>query len=271
MQYLLELNEFDENSKLQQIYNRIESSGYLSKSAEKEIVSISGMPNCIDDIYARIDEVIKFYNKYDKEFFDDILLEFFEGTDYTYQITIAAEFGQRYGDRLLIKLDDKFSENDTENYLLKKIISTIISSNRSEVEKDKKSEKDDKLKDWWIRNPRGRVKTKKNFFKLLSIFTPVIEVYVRHKEYLNYYHNDDPITSGWTPDMFNSYRDNAILTKIRNRFGRIGKCDVREDGYSSYTGDYMNYIIDPETGEERRIPNPNRFLISGGFKIKFEL
>ena len=269
MQYLLELNEFDENAKLQQIYNRIESSGYLSKSAEKEIISMSGLPNCINDIYDRIHEVITFYSKYDKNYFEDILLEFFENSDYTYQITITAEFGQKYGDRLLIKLDDKFNGNDTENYLLKQIISTIMSSNKLEIEKGKKT--DDRIQDWWVRNSKRRIKGKKNFFKLLSIFTPFIEVYVRHKEYLNYYHNGEPIESGWTPDMFNSYRDNAILTKIRNRFSRIGKCDVREDGYNSYTGNYMNYITDPETGEERRVPNPNRFLISGGFKIKFEL
>jgi hypothetical protein len=276
MQYLLELNEFeDDNIRLQQICNKIVSSGYVSKSAEKEIDSISGISNFFDILYARINEVCSFYEKYDKEFFEDVLLEFFDGTPYKYTVKIEADFQTMYGDKINIPLDQFAKEfKDVENkevFLLEKMISAIIKYNKNEIEKAKGDSEKLKKSGNWMRNPRGRSIKHKTCFKHFNKFNPVIGVDIMHDEYSSYYdlnYGEPKYLNGIPQKQFSTYPETALLSRIKNRFSRIGNCTINTSYYNTFT-DSRWYIGEDEEGNNLYEENPNPVLLRGSFTIKF--
>lgn len=284
MRYLLELNEFDSENRIDQICKRIESSGYISKSTEKELGELTGIHDIVDQIYSKVDEINSFYDRFSKDYIDDILLEFFESSPYTYKINIGVFLPKKHyylytnGDINTTFLfgDNYNNSDDKQQYLLSTLLSFVKRINKESHQMAEKQREEKKSRKSWITEPRGRRVQVTNYFKYFLLMKPIVNIDIHHREYETYWDNDAEYCltmDGWNQEQFSAnWKDNSLAGRIKRRFNYILPCSVESGYHDSYTyREWYDGEIEDEEGNitGRLVKNPNPVLLHGMLNIKF--
>lgn len=86
---ILKFQQFNEELNVNDIDNiimRVSKTGYLSKSNQDFLSYLFSNNNFGDIIQERIDTINNFYQSFDPEYIEDILVEYFDATGYDYAI-----------------------------------------------------------------------------------------------------------------------------------------------------------------------------------------
>lgn len=286
MKYLLELNEFDSENRIDQICKRIEDTGYISRSTEKELGELTGIHDIVDQIYRKVDEIHSFYNRFSKDYIDDILLEFFESSPYTYKINIGVflprkdyySFTREINTTFLFG-DNYDNSNDKQQYLLSTLLSFVKGINKESHQMAEKQREEKRIDKNRISHPRGRKVHVTNYFKYFLLMKPIVNIDIRHREYATYWDNDVEYCltmNGWNQKQFSANwvqrTDDSIAGRIKRRFDYIHPCDVESVYRDSYTyHEWHDGEIEDEEGNitRRLVKNPNPVLLHGTLNIKF--
>ena len=285
MRYLLELNEFDSENRIDQICKRIENTGYISRSTEKELGELTGIHDIVDQIYRKVDEIYSFYNRFSKDYIDDILLEFFKSSQYTYKINIGVFLPKKHYylyvhgdiDTNFLFGDNYDNANDKQQYLLSSLLSFVKKINKeSHRLADKQREERKNNNKFWISQPRSRKVHVTNYFKYFLLMKPLVNIDIYHREYATYWENDTEYCltmDGWNQKQFSAnWVDDSISNRIKRRFSYIHPCSVESAYHDSYTyRQWYDGEIEDEDGNIIRntVRNPNPILLHGMLNIKF--
>lgn len=286
MKYLLELNEFDSENRIDQICKRIENTGYISRSTEKELGELTGIHDIVDQIYRKVDEIHSFYSRISSDYIDDILLEFFESSPYTYKINTGVYLPKKdyyYYPNNYREINTTFlfgdaynKSDDKQQYLLSSLLSFVKDVNKESHQIADKQREEKRSRKSWISEPRWRRVNATNYFKYFLLMKPIVNIDIQHREYLTYWDNDADYClsmDGWNQEQFSgNWKENSILNRIKRRFNYIHPCSVESGHYDSYTHrEWYDGEIEDEEGNfiGRLVKNPNTVLIHGTLNIKF--
>jgi len=279
MKYILELKDFSNTDDINSICKRIEDTGYLSKSMSKRLEDLTGVVDIESEIYEKVDELKEFFNKFDRHHFEDILLELFDDSDYTYSIEIGFYIGKHYSsfysrdaDNPYFIMRDYYKYSDKERYLVTSLVKFIGKITSESYNKSLKNREERMKKGDWIQNPRSRGISFSNYFKYFNTVKPMITIYIQHKKYADYYANymDDAdmclSMNGWSQEEYDAnWKSGTVTSKIKSIISRrVAPCDILSKYFtSSYTSREL-YINDNET-----IKNPKPILMSGILDVNF--
>jgi hypothetical protein len=278
MNYLLELNEYGDEKKIDRIISRIKSVGYISTSNKRDLEKITGIDNIADIILTRVNQINRFYTKYNDNFFKKTLSEFFEESNYTYNVSYGlylstsshySSFYTSHSEGLNRLLPNSFFMEDKNSVLLSLMIGFVSKeTNISYIKSFDDREKRKQDIDYWNRNYRSRHFNYANYFKYIKGINPYIEISVVNKDSEKYwsvistYNADHFKFNGWTPDVFNSQKNysvsEVIVNKLKN-FTEMQKVNIYS-GHTSYT-----------LSDDLLRINDNRYLLSGKLTYKFIL
>ena len=211
-----------------------------------------------------MNSIIQFYDKLDSEFFEDILLEFFDGKPYDYKIKIGLYLKNHYSYNRpsSMYLSDDYNTKDKEVYLFTFIMSSIMECNKSEQKiRDEKREERKKSRNW-LANTRSRGSNSVNFFKYINNINPCLHVDIRHRECDNYDEFHLPnFRDGITIDEF-LYQ---IPEKIKKRLSFIPQ--IGDNTSISVVGyPWIRNFYEEEEEGTKRIEGP---VLHGEYEIKF--
>ena len=192
MEHLLELNEFSLD--IDNIIKRILSTGYISKSMSNNLDLKSGIVSFVDKLVEKIDYINDFFKRNDREYYDDLLLEFFDMSNYNYVVNIGICIKDNLANVKYLIFDDRYEKSDDkQNFLLIELLDLMNKMDKINKGKYDKDFEDIRNSDRWIRNPRGRYITKTNIFKNINSIKPIIKVDINHKDLVMYVNNQyDP-------------------------------------------------------------------------------
>ena len=289
MKHLLELNEFDVEGKIDGIINRIMDTGYISSSMSKELDRVTGVVNVTDKLYKKANQIDDFYKNSNSDFFDDVLLEFFEGTTYNYTVKTGIYlpdplrwtnyFGNLRFDRnkkeTLIP-DEWEKSSNKESFLFCFLMNFIkylnTNAQKSANKYDKELREKPNFIDRWNKFPRQRNIDYTNYFKYFLNIQPYINLSIVHKLWAQYYYemdmNQQLNLEGWTSNEYNY----SLTDRIKKRLGyfnNLGKIvSVTSDG--PYSGDTWTPSYS-WNDEDERVENPNQVLVRSNLSIKFDI
>jgi len=284
MKYLFELNEFDSENRIDRIIKRINTTGYISSSMSDELEEITGVKDIVNKLNSKVNQLNSFYKKSNSDYFDDIMLEFFDDTQYTYSINTGvylpnktwhvanADSHNRIIHNVLLHKDYEESTNKYSfllSFLLNFVrnINTVVYKQTNDYENEKKQRLD------WIQHPRGRKINYVNYFKYFLDIQPYIFLDINHKRYEDYWEMDadDWVNlEGWNFEQYcSNWKKDSLIERIKKRlsyFTNLGECvEVDSNGWlDSWTR--RTWVQDNEV-----ITNPNPVLLHGYLSIKFKL
>jgi len=291
MNHIMESKDFFNLDDIKNICDKFSKSKYISVSTRKSLDRITNQLGLYDILLEKSEKINHFYNTLNSDWFDDILLEFFDGTGYTYKlhigIYIARNYRFGYSDNdIKYTLPESYNnEEDKQTYLIIQMLLFISTEFEKEItisnQKYTDSKKDSKNRFNTTFGSVGRGPF--NYFSSIKNIEPYIRVDVRHREtdeyYANYYGGDMGI-NGFTRNYF-SYDSNrmgginaevSLPRKIINRLSNIsmfGECvDVSlSDSYPTFAG--RDYYHDDDGNYVKSAKEP--ILIHGSLDIKFKL
>ncbi len=282
MKYLLELKEFDTGGKIENIVNRILSTGYISSSMSKELDEVTGIKNIVQKLLRKVSQINQFYERSNSDFFDDVLLEFFDGTPYTYKVRTGVYLSKNIyllsirKDRIKTDIpipDDYNTSNNKESFLLSHLLNFIKKIN-VEVWKNTSHYQEEKKKGVnWIQRPRERGIEYVNYFKYVLDIQPCVYLEVEHKRSEEYWEMDAGEfvnLEGWNSEQYcSNWKKDSVTERIKKRFSYfpyLGECVAVE---TSVWGD--SYTFRSWMEGQEIVRNPNPVLIKGYINIKFKL
>lgn len=271
---LIRYREFKSKKDLGFICNRILSTGYFSKKNTDEIEDMTGVVGIVDDIKNKINDLNRFFRSKPVDFIDDVLLEFFEGTNYKYSVKIGVYLNASirsdnrfYNDDLFIIDQNEYNISiDKKGYLLSKLVSFINSLNDIEKRRFDSREKPQpgKSKYSWDINPV-------NHFKSFLKLKPVAILNIKNKNLDEWYNGDDDfIPNGWSHDeIYNNYsKENSLVKVIKQRFDNykvFGPCTIVHNYYQDRI--YTPYFFD-EDGEYRMNKDDKQIIMETTMQIR---
>jgi hypothetical protein len=282
MKYIYELNEFDSQNKIERIIKRIKDTGYISTSMTKELEEVTGIKGIVDKILTKVNQINDFYSKSNSDFFDDVMLEFFDGSPYTYKVNTGVylpdrssyltNFYNRIKTNILIP-DDYENSTNKESFLLIFLLNFVKSVNVEVYKHTHEYEKEKRKKHTWIQNPRERNITYVNYFKYFLDIQPYVYLGITHKKREEYWEMDaDEFTNleGWNSDQYcANWKKDSLSERIKKRlsyFPKLGECVEISSNDWIHSWTHMSWMEGNEL-----IKNPNRVLLHGYLTIKFKL
>ena len=179
MKHLFELNEFDNENRIERIIKRINATGYISTSLSKELEEVTGVKGIVDKLISKVNQINNFYKNSNSDYFDDILLEFFEGTPYIYKVYTGVYLPDKSyylsfnsnKIRTNVLIPDEYEKStNKESFLLTFLLNFVKSVNVEVYKHTHEYEKEKRKKHTWIQHPRERNITYVKYFKYFSKF-----------------------------------------------------------------------------------------------------
>lgn len=225
------------------IHNKIDNVSYISKSAHQKIKDIYG--DIYDDLYKKVQEFNKLFKKLNINYVDDILLNYFDGTNYNYN---NIYYGIEYNDGYFfdntdhrITLDKAyFKSKDKDLYLFNLILLNLGVSRNKVYQNFTKKQEERKTKRSWISDPRSRGNSFNGYNSIkrsIDKIKPVIYFTIEHKEYLTYWdmYLYDEKVEGWD---YKEYDKICRSIESNYRLNLINPFRVRSKySHSSYSYD----------------------------------
>ena len=282
MKYLLELNEFDSENKIERIIKRINATGYISTSMSNELEEITGVKGIVDKLTSKVNQINNFYKNSNSDYFDDIFLEFFDESPYNYKVHTGvylpdktyhlSNYNNKIRTNTLIPNEYETYTNK-ESFLLTFLLNFVRNINVEVYKHTHEYEKDKRQKPNWIQHPRERNINYVNYFKYFLDIQPYIFLDINHKRGEEYWEmNVDEWANlgGWNSEQYcANWKKDSVSERIKKRlsyFPNLGECvEVSSNvWYDSWTRrSWME-------GEEV-IKNPNPVLLHGYLTIKFKI
>lgn len=183
-------------SNLKDIIKKIKNNNYISQTNRNELDSIFKYKNISYLLEDRVDNIVQFYQSLNKEYIDDILLEYFDGSgyyvsdiDFKYEITL-----EKYSSEKATKIisDDYYQSIDKNIFLLCDILSFFENHYKLDV-------------------------------KLVRTINPMISFMIKHKNWIDYYTGDDfefskSLTYNEFLNIFSSIKNNTRLKRLGGDF-----------------------------------------------------
>lgn len=225
--------EFDNKEKVDNIIAKFKRSGYISKSDQKILDKIGYASTSIDSISDDLDKIIPFFDKYDEMEWENILMEFFDGTSYNFSAQcyiILKELASYNSNINNIILDNNYRANlNKKEYLLSEILKIMNQTK----------------------------------YKRLSIY-PRVTININHREYFFDYNNGgyQYPTEGMTYIGLTTLNEN-----IKKRSSLFMKC-ISDISISSRSTNWspINYSEDNNMDRIRK-----RILLNDFLNIDFKL
>jgi hypothetical protein len=91
MKYILESSQFEE-SQILDIIDRIQKTGYISKSSSQKLQELTGVIDFDKKIIARISTLNSFFKKYNVDYIEDVMLSIFDNSEYDFKVQLGIEY-----------------------------------------------------------------------------------------------------------------------------------------------------------------------------------
>lgn len=282
MRHLQTFNELATYDDIDVIIDRIQSTGYISKSQEEKLIELSGDPNIVKKVYQKVSKLQAFYKKATPEYFSDVMLSLLDDTPYKYKIQIGFYLPKNYryyscrdsDMRTTRWLPNDLNKTDSQKTLLSHILKAIKDYNIESGELAKKSKEEAKTRPSWTKEPRSRHYSGKNYFKQIQEIQPQVRIEVIHKLseeiwYYDWYELED--LKGFDSKEF-AYENNpdSLLSKINKsrRLLYLGRFKAHVNAWiCSYTD--RKILINEEPVEYWENPKP--ILTHGYVDLNFNI
>jgi hypothetical protein len=280
MKYLLELKEFDTGGRIDYIVKRILATGYISTSMSKELDEVTGIKNIVPKLLQKVGQINQFYNRSNSNFFDDVLLEFFDDSPYTYKVGTGVYLPDKTyfvsSDKIKTNIPipaDYDSSDNKEAFLLSFLLDFVKSLNVKVWKKTSDYQEGKKKETRWIQQLRDRDIEYVNYFKYVLDIQPCIYLNVTHRRREEYWEMDAEEfvnLEGWNSEQYcSNWKKDSVTERIKKRFSYfpyLGECVAVETSGWTDTYTFRSWM----EGEEV-VKNPNPVLIKGYINIKFKL
>lgn len=222
---------------IESIINRVKNSEYISRSMSDKLSRITNVNNFGEILNNKVDSIVGFISKYKLLYIDDLLVEFFDGSGYSYEISSGVYFDKSSYEKKRLLL----TKND---YTYTKILESIITLLKQESPKYGYADKF--YYDSY--NPS-------NSFKKIESVSYYVNINIVSKQYKEYEEGSIAFY-GWTDQNVK-----FICDQIQSRISyKIKPCIVFPDSnWSSY--------VSPVPGDRT---NSTRTFLLGKFFIDFK-
>lgn len=265
---ILKFQQFNEELNIDDVDNiimRVSKSGYLSKSNQDILSYIFSNNNFGDIIQERIDTINNFYQSFDPEYIEDILVEYFDGTGYDYTIQLGyyistTKYQYSYSkieDPEIIILDKDYFESPYKNTylltsvlkLLKKASDGLYKNNIKRIEDMKKRSSPMK---YWEESELKKLLNKKtlDFCKQIgnkiSQINPVFFINAKHKQTDEYYRVMYNILWDENEFQWNKSLDYVGITNLSREIGENGRLKKLGLIESKWTDSFKSSYVQEE-------------------------
>lgn len=286
--HIKRVQEFNYTEELNNIINKFKKSGYFSKNDQQLLANLSGCPNFVEEFDNKLEDIIKFFNKYDPMEFENILMDIFDECYYILNVSCSIypldtkEIWQS-DVRELVNLGDQTGWEIYWNNIPDKM-SILVPEILSKLNYGKI-------------DPKYSWKKEKNYLKLATKLQPKISVSIIHRDYP---YGEDSIFPEWNEEeeylnqvitkgiTYHEYKDNdnKLAKKIGNRLSLFTGSEAYTNTnitpspiftplkvtYEEHTeeGGWRERIYQSDYGivtEEKK----NRILLSGKISILFKI
>lgn len=246
----------------------------------KELDEVTGIKNIVPKLLQKVGQINQFYNRSNSNFFDDVLLEFFDDSPYTYKVGTGVYLPDK---TYFVSIDkiktnipipvDYDSSDNKESFLLSFLLDFVKSLNVKVWKKTSDYQEGKKKEPRWIQQPRDRDIEYVNYFKYVLDIQPCIYLNVTHRRREEYWEMDAEEfvnLEGWNSEQYcSNWKKDSVTERIKKRFSYfpyLGECVAVETSGWTDTYTFRSWM----EGEEV-VKNPNPVLINGYITIKFKL